>query len=88
MGRWRLDKPFDSASGLQHLAQLLMPCLAQYPYPVDEVIMFFADHCDLILVFFDPIGQVRNAAACDAGELCVLMLRCLPGAVRADDGGS
>jgi hypothetical protein len=29
----------------------------RYPYPVDEVILFFAEHCDLVLVFFDPIGQ-------------------------------
>lgn len=29
----------------------------EYPYPVDQVIMFFSDHCDLVLVFFDPIGQ-------------------------------
>lgn len=29
----------------------------EYPYPVDKVIMFFAEHCDLVCVFFDPIGQ-------------------------------
>ena len=29
----------------------------EYPYPVDKVIMFFAEHCDLVFVFFDPIGQ-------------------------------
>eukprot|EP01047_Picozoa_sp_COSAG01_P020719 COSAG01_NODE_1184_length_11346_cov_58.600249_10_plen_291_part_00 len=29
----------------------------EYPYPVAKVIMFFAEHCDLVLVFFDPIGQ-------------------------------
>ena len=29
----------------------------EYPYPVDKVIMYFAEHCDLVCVFFDPIGQ-------------------------------
>ena len=29
----------------------------EYPYPVDKVIMYFAEHCDLVFVFFDPIGQ-------------------------------
>eukprot|EP00775_Hariotina_reticulata_P011958 gene11958-12101_t len=29
----------------------------KYPFPVKESIMWMADHVDLILVFFDPIGQ-------------------------------
>lgn len=29
----------------------------KYPFDVDEVIMWLGDLCDLILVFFDPMGQ-------------------------------
>ncbi|KAK5856495.1 hypothetical protein PBY51_008084 [Eleginops maclovinus] len=29
----------------------------KYPFDVDEVIMWLGDVCDLILVFFDPMGQ-------------------------------
>lgn len=28
----------------------------QYPFPVKDTILWMADHVDLILVFFDPIG--------------------------------
>jgi hypothetical protein len=31
--------------------------LLQYPFPVKDTILWMADHVDLILVFFDPIGQ-------------------------------
>uniref|UniRef100_G3PIE0 Si:ch211-11k18.4 n=1 Tax=Gasterosteus aculeatus aculeatus TaxID=481459 RepID=G3PIE0_GASAC len=29
----------------------------KYPFDVDEVIMWLGDLCDLVLVFFDPMGQ-------------------------------
>lgn len=29
----------------------------QYPFDVQEAILWLADHADLILIFFDPIGQ-------------------------------
>ncbi|XP_061568296.1 uncharacterized protein si:ch211-11k18.4 [Cololabis saira] len=29
----------------------------KYPFDVDEVILWLGDRCDLILVFFDPMGQ-------------------------------
>jgi hypothetical protein len=29
----------------------------KYPYPVEEVIYFLAETADLILTFFDPMGQ-------------------------------
>ena len=29
----------------------------QYPFDVQDAIVWMADHVDLILIFFDPIGQ-------------------------------
>lgn len=29
----------------------------QYPFNVQDAIVWMADHVDLILIFFDPIGQ-------------------------------
>jgi hypothetical protein len=29
----------------------------KYPYPVEDVIYFLAETADLILAFFDPMGQ-------------------------------
>eukprot|EP00898_Chlorokybus_atmophyticus_P002725 jgi/Chlat1/3453/Chrsp23S03772 len=37
----------------------------QYPFDVDSVIVWLADHADLILVFFDPIGQALCARTMD-----------------------
>eukprot|EP00271_Cylindrocystis_brebissonii_P021001 TRINITY_DN7313_c0_g1_i3.p1 TRINITY_DN7313_c0_g1~~TRINITY_DN7313_c0_g1_i3.p1 ORF type:complete len:519 (+),score=96.65 TRINITY_DN7313_c0_g1_i3:216-1559(+) len=36
-----------------------------YAYDVDGAIVWLADHCDLILVFFDPIGQALTARTMD-----------------------
>ena len=35
----------------------LPPPPAQYPFNVQDAIVKMADHVDLILIFFDPIGQ-------------------------------
>lgn len=29
----------------------------QYKFDIDEVMMWLARHCDIVLVFLDPIGQ-------------------------------
>ena len=31
-----------------------------YPFDVNEAILWLSELCDLVFVFFDPIGQVNN----------------------------
>lgn len=35
----------------------------QYPFNVQDAIVWMADHVDLILIFFDPIGRTAGMAA-------------------------
>lgn len=40
-----------------------------YPFDVNQAILWLGDLVDLIFVFFDPIGQVRDVASCSCQEL-------------------
>ena len=37
----------------------------EYPFPVNDVISFFAEHADLILIFLDPHGQALGKRTMD-----------------------
>ena len=38
-------------------------CVCVTSDEVDDTILFFAEFCDRVLIFFDPQGQVTRAAA-------------------------
>ena len=35
-----------------------------YPFDVNEAILWLSELCDLVFVFFDPIGQVKVILVC------------------------
>lgn len=47
----------NGTSKQHHHLRVFVCLLLQYPFPVKDTIMWMADHVDLILVFFDPIGK-------------------------------
>ena len=60
--------------GFEQIVFIDTPGLAdgslKYKFDVDKVYEWFAEHCDLVLVFFDPIGQ----ALCQKTNLMIQRL--------------
>lgn len=46
-----------------------------YPFDVNESILWLAELCDMVFVFFDPIGQVRARMNYNICQISTLSLQ-------------